>query len=549
MEMSREAIASREIGRTAIGPRSALLVSAVFLLLIFSVPVGQFFLDLRQGTRLPQLFGQTAKSGSLEPPWSRLISANRAFLHALHNLENHLEETTVLREIFLPPLQLVLYRYLGQGNEQVVLGREKELFYAPDIDALIGPPFLDPHHLRQRSIGHEIWEIPVTPDPRPAILAFRNQLAEREIELLLVPVPSKAAIEPEKLTGRKTDAPLANRSWADFSSVLAGEGVRIFDGRQLLREYAEEHDGAFLASDSHWSPGAMAVFAEALATWIAFEFPDLPSSLPWQRRGQEVRGVGDIGKMLILPPGKESLFRQEVTTEQILTGGEEFWQADPAAEILLLGDSFTNIYSLAGLGWGRGAGLAEQLSYFLARPIDLLARNDGGAHATREMLATELHRGRDRLAGKKLVIWQFAERELQSGDWKQLDLRLGELSSGDFFLAPADEPVVVDGVVAAIARSPRPGSVPYRDNLLSLHLVDLSLEDGEDRQALVYAWGMRDNQLTAVAGLRPGDRVRFALQSWEAVTNELAGYRRTSLDDPIVELELPNWGTLLDAAY
>jgi hypothetical protein len=59
---------------------------------------------------------------------------------------------------------------------------------------------------------------------------------------------------------------------------------------------------------------------------------------------------------------------------------------------------------------------------------------------------------------------------------------------------------------------------------------------------------MRDNQLTAVAGLRPGDRVRFALQSWETVTNELAGYRRTSLDDPIVELELPNWGTLLDAA-
>lgn len=548
MEMSREAIAAREIGRTAIGPRAALLVSAVFLLLIFSVPVGQCILDLRQGILLPQLFGQTVRPGALESPWSRLISANREILHALHNLENHLEDTTVLREIFLPPLQLLLYRYLGQGNEQVVLGREKVLFYAPDIDALIGPPFLDPHHLRQRSVAHEIWEVPVTPDPRRAILTFRDQLADRGIELLLVPVSSKAAIEPEKLTGRETDAPLANRSWADFSTALANEGVRIFTGCRLLREYAEEHGGAFLVSDSHWSPGAMVVFAEALATWIALEFPELPGSLSWQRQGQEVSSVGDIGKMLILPPGKESSFRQEVTIHQILTGGEEFWQADPAAEILLLGDSFTNIYSLAGLGWGRGAGLAEQLSYFLATPIDLLARNDGGAHATREMLATELHHGRDRLAGKKLVIWQFAERELQSGDWKQLDLRLGDLSTGDFFLAPADEPVIVDGVVAAIARSPRPGSVPYRDNILSLHLVDLSMEDGENRQALVYAWGMRDNQLTAVAGLRTGDRVRFALQSWETVTNELAGYRRTSLDDPIVELELPNWGTLLDAA-
>jgi hypothetical protein len=70
------------------------------------------------------------------------------------------------------------------------------------------------------------------------------------------------------------------------------------------------------------------------------------------------------------------------------------------------------------MGWGESAGLAPQLALALGRPIDVIAQNDAGAFATRQLLARELAAGEDRLAGKRVVIWQFAVRELGVGDWK-----------------------------------------------------------------------------------------------------------------------------------
>ncbi len=80
----------------------------------------------------------------------------------------------------------------------------------------------------------------------------------------------------------------------------------------------------------------------------------------------------------------------------------------------MLGDSFANIYTLESMGWGTSAGLIEQLSYTLRRPVDRLVQNDEGAFATRAML----RRDPDRLNGKLVVVYQFAARELAFGDWK-----------------------------------------------------------------------------------------------------------------------------------
>ena len=63
-----------------------------------------------------------------------------------------------------------------------------------------------------------------------------------------------------------------------------------------------------------------------------------------------------------------------------------------------------------------------QLAASLGRPVDKLAVNAGGAYGARERLVDEMAEGRDRLAGKKIVIWQFAQRELAVGDWKPLPL-------------------------------------------------------------------------------------------------------------------------------
>jgi alginate O-acetyltransferase complex protein AlgJ len=181
-------------------------------------------------------------------------------------------------------------------------------------------------------------------------------------------------------------------------------------------------------------------------------------------------------------------------------------------------------------------------------PLDTILRNSDAAFATREILSQELARGRDRLAGKKLVVWQFAERELAFGDWKMLEMKLGQPMPAKFFVPKTGEVVVMNGTVEAISHVPRPGSVPYADHVLALHLTDLSPE-GPDRseglEALVYVESMRDNVLSPAARFRPGDRVTLRLRSWADVADKYEKINRSEIDDRAVQLEEPCWGEIV----
>ncbi len=145
------------------------------------------------------------------------------------------------------------------------------------------------------------------------------------------------------------------------------------------------------------------------------------------------------------------------------------------------------------------------------------------------MLARDLSRGHDRLKNKKLVIWEFAARELAFGDWKLLDLKLHESPAAQFFVPKTGEQLVINGTIEAISSVPRPGTVPYRDHILALHLVDANIDgrsDGQTLQSLVYLESMRDNVLTAAAHFRPGDRVQLRIASLDR------SIRRTREDEP-----------------
>jgi hypothetical protein len=126
-----------------------------------------------------------------------------------------------------------------------------------------------------------------------------------------------------------------------------------------------------------------------------------------RRSTQLVEGLGDIVAMLKLPSTSRLYPKETATIKPVSQENGAPWVPDQRADILVLGDSFFNIFSLAEMGWGASAGFVEQLSYTLGRPLDAILRNDAGAFATREA-RQELARGRDRPMGKRLVIWEFA---------------------------------------------------------------------------------------------------------------------------------------------
>jgi alginate O-acetyltransferase complex protein AlgJ len=212
--------------------------------------------------------------------------------------------------------------------------------------------------------------------------------------------------------------------------------------------------------------------------------------------------------------------------------------------VLVLGDSFSNIYSLEAMGWGEAAGFIEQLSYALERPLDRITRNDNASYATREFLASEMAKGRDRLAGKRLVIYQFAVRELAVGNWKRIDLKLGTTLPVKYLTLPTGDERIVRGRVEAVSAVPRPGTVAYKDHVMAIHLTDLEADGhllaGTD--AMVYMRSMTDNVWTAAAQYRPGETVTLRLIAWSDVAQKYEGINRSELDDPALQLAEPSWG-------
>jgi alginate O-acetyltransferase complex protein AlgJ len=142
-------------------------------------------------------------------------------------------------------------------------------------------------------------------------------------------------------------------------------------------------------------------------------------------------------------------------------------------------------------------------------------------------------------------VWEFAARELSFGNWKMIEMKLGQPAPAKFFVPKSGEEVVVNGTIEAISAVPRPGTVPYKDHVLAVHLTDVATEGhaaSEGLESLVYLESMRDNVLTPAARFRPGDRVTLRLRSWADVSDKYEKINRSEIDDPAVQLEEPCWG-------
>lgn len=415
---SREDIAKLEIGITAVTPTVATALGAGFLALVTVIP-------------LFELSRAAADDSAATAPWQRLgaipsdaaaheglFEINRTVLEGLHEFEDSLEDQSRLGQTLRPGAQLLLTR-LGGGNEQAYPGQEGWLFYRTDVEYVTGRGFLQAEVLERRVRNADEWTTPPQPDPRPAILELQRELSERGITLILMPVPVKTTVHPEMLSAGTSDPFPQNPDYARFVEELRREGVLVFDPVHAL-QLVRSTSGAsqYLATDTHWRPEAMELVAERLADTISNAAGLAVTANPdYRTLAVDVTNRGDTFSMLDLPPAQQLYPPETVTIRRILQHDGSPWRPSPDADILVLGDSFANIYSLESMGWGTSAGLVEQLSHALGRPVDRMVQNDAAAHATRDMLARA---DPSRLAPKRVVIYQFAARELAFGDWKLL---------------------------------------------------------------------------------------------------------------------------------
>jgi hypothetical protein len=397
---------------TEISRPVAVLLTFGFLIAIFVVPLVQAWLEKSRD----------------ETPYVLELFQHTPTRERLRAFEEELEKTSDFKDYVQPRVQALLTRFGRVGNKKAVVGQRGFLFYVPGIEHVAGRDFLDQRRIEQRERAARDAGSPVHADPRPAIFALQRALAERGIPLVLFPVPDKAMLQPLELHGRGDPnqrlVVARNPGWPHFARELAARGVTLFDPAPA--ELVPRDPPRFLTQDTHWNPRFMRAVARDLAGLIRSKVT-LPPAEPkpgYTVTEEQVERVGDITDMLKLPEEQKQFLPERVSIDVVKDENGVVWEPDPKADVLLLGDSFTNVFSMDFMGWGAGAGLAAQLAVALGRPVDVIAQNDSGAFATRQALSLELAGGNDRLAGKRVVIWEFAVRELSVGDWKPVQYQL-----------------------------------------------------------------------------------------------------------------------------
>ena len=415
------------------------------------------------------------------------------------SVEARLEEGGLVERAALEHWAPVVDRWLRRGNAKVLHGREAWLVYRQGLDFVTAPDFSSPR--ARRVLGLPSGGL----RPLDAILDFHRQLRERDIDLLVVPLPTKATLHPDALDpGLPLDLAPRNPGVRPFFEALSEAGVATLDVVPGLIELRREGRPAFLERDTHWTPEAMERVARQVAERVrplAGGAAVVAASSPFDRRHLSFEGIGDVTSMLpwALDSGRWRPHRLELT--QVAGSRDGRPPIDPSSPILVLGDSFTQVFSDPMLGMGRGAGFAEHLAAALEHPVDVIASRGGGANASRRALAL---RPRP-LAGKRVVVWELTVRDLlfAPDGWQRVEIPQDAAASGSEV-----EPGGVFEVLARVgAVTQLPEESDYADCLaiVRYRLVEgilPGLDDSAEKDFFVARWGFRDFERTAVADLR-----------------------------------------------
>jgi hypothetical protein len=357
-------------------------LAAMLLLIIFGVGLIQAVSEVA-GRSQPQLLD---------------ILRQAPTASALRTYEHELEQNSWCGQRIRRMTQYAQFMALGDLGPKALRGRDGWLFYRPGLQYLLSP----------------CGEVA---DAASAIVEFRDALAARGIKLLMIPAPEKPSVYPARLTSlaQVSSTPL-NTHTTRLMEQLRGRGVECVD---LFAAFAAAaaREKLYLEQDSHWTPIGMKIAAETTAARLI--------ELGWLEKGKmnylarpvQVSRHGDVLQM-VQNPAIAALFEPEtIACEQIFDESGAPLEGTADSEVLVLGDSFLRIYERDE---PRSAGFVSHLARELHMPIASII-NDGGAST---LVRQELYRKPELLKGKKVVVWEFVERDIRFGTegWQHVPL-------------------------------------------------------------------------------------------------------------------------------
>lgn len=250
-------------------------------------------------------------------------------------------------------MQWVLVHGLTEGNRAVFLGRESWLFDQRDLERLV-------HAKREGNVL------------KANLLELAAQLKKGNTPLLVITIPSRATLYPEKINPGSYTRPVRLESETGVVSELKAAGIDILDMTDALWEFRERQQ-AFFAHDSHWTPEAMKAVALAVNKHVRGAYPRVASDETPIINATILENLdaGDLANELD-PMSASNLMGVEGAD---LISIQDL-EPDAKSSIVLHGDSLMRVFDDAACSFGDGgsnphAGFATQLGTLLNRRIDV----------------------------------------------------------------------------------------------------------------------------------------------------------------------------------
>ena len=299
-------------------------------------------------------------------------------------------------------------RAAQSANAAVIAGVDGWLFLSSDIRFLSVGQFWGADAAKV-SRAHK----PESADPIPAIVDFHDQLKKRGIDLLLMPVPPKAAIYPEKILPEvdlhgEAAAPYLER----FYDELRKREIDVVDlSPVFLQNRANEHGPVFCKTDTHWSGLGCVLAAQTIKEKI-HEKLAAQSQKNYAAEWKETTIKGDLGDLAganIKKPEPEKIAIRTISDKE--TGAAI--NPDGNSPLLVIGDSHTLVFHdfLA-----EKSGLLDQIAYETGFAPDLIGTRGSGSTSVRISLYRRARKDPGYLGKKKMIVWCFAAREFTESD-------------------------------------------------------------------------------------------------------------------------------------
>jgi hypothetical protein len=281
----------------------------------------------------------------------------------------------------------VLFTLIRDTTGNVIAGKDGWLFYKASVETVT----------QRGEVPHkEVLE----ENACEAIKQLQQDLNSKGVELIVVPIPNKESIYPDKLAGGAPAPRVSNRTriflkWLESENISYANLFEIF-----ARERFSGKRNLYLKHDSHWTPYGAEVAAQAVANSMRRGNAAARLFSGHHYIGQngltKIEAPSDLWDML-----KKSWRPYGLELVEARTWTRENKVPDCEMEILVLGDSFLGCYQ------SQNAGFADALRGKVGERIQEVVAVGSPAKAI-ESLSVEL----ERLPNIKLVIWLFAERKL-----------------------------------------------------------------------------------------------------------------------------------------